>query len=199
MALESICAKLLSGQDAVCEQLKRRYYQQAVVINKSDIDPASVTFTKTDYEAATPTCAYNVQFALKAGKTGYIFRGPQNGDNYFGTFDKALSDLGFTQYTHNASVLIVGATESAKCILESLDRGSFVVAYQFTDGTVEMYGFENGLSTGDYTYDVQGGGGGTAIVLSSNENTPENYLPLIYASSTPGQEGEDFDSAFAAV
>lgn len=199
MALESICAKLLAGQDSVCEQLKRRYYQQAVVINKSDIDPETVTITKTDYASETPTCAYNVAFQLKPGKTGYIFRGPQNGSNYFGSFDKALSDLGFTQYTHNASVLIVGATEDAKCILESLDRGSFVVAYQFTDGTVEMYGFENGLSTGDYTYDVQGGGGGTAIVLSSNENTPENYLPLIYKAAVPGQEGEDFDSAFSNI
>ena len=197
MALESICAKLLAGQDSGCETLKRRYFQQAVIINKSDIDQATVVIEKTDYDLPVPVCKYSGTFSLKEGKTGYMFIGPQNGDNYLGTFDKATSDLGFTQYTHNASILIVGATEAAKCILESLDKGAFVVAFQFSDSTVELYGFENGLSTGDYTYDVQGGGGGTVIVLSSNENSPENFLPLIYKSLVPGQESEDFDSAFA--
>ena len=196
MATVSACAALLAGQDTSCETPKRRYYQQAVVINKADIDPTSVTITKTDYEAPTPTCSYNAQFSLKEGKTGYKFIGPANGSNFFGTTDKTTSDLGFPQYKHNANLLLIGATESAKCILEALDKGSFVVAYQFTDGTVEIYGFENGVSTGDYSYDVQGGGGGSAIILSSNDNAPENYLPLIYKSGTLGGEEADFDSAF---
>lgn len=196
MAEESICAKLLVGQDSACQVLKRRYFQQAVVINRSDIDPTSVTIEKTDYEAVTPECKYNVAFSLKEGKTGYKFIGPANGSNFFGSTAKATSTLGFPQYIHNGNILLVGATESAKCILESLDKGSFVVAYQFTDGTVEIYGFEFGLATGDYTYDIQGGGGGSAIVLSSNENAPENYLPLIYKAAVPGGEGADFDAAF---
>ena len=195
MARESICALLLNGQNAVCDPLKRRYYQQAVIINKSDI--LTYTITRTDYESPSPVCAYNVTFTLKDGKSGYFFEGPQNGSNYSGTFDKTTSDLGFAQYKHNANFLIVGASEDAKCVLDSLDKGSFVVALQFTDGTVEIYGMENGLSTGDYTYDIQGGGGGTAIILSSLETTPENYLPLVYVSANPGQESEDFDDAFA--
>jgi len=196
MAIESICATLLAGQETTCEPIKRRYFQQAVIIPKQDIDPSSVVITKTDYESETPTCSYNVSFQLKEGKSGKVFIGPSNGSNFFGAYDKTTSDLGFSQYTHRASILIVGATEVAKCILESLDKGNYVVAYQFTDGTVEVYGFENGLSTGDYSYDVQGGGGGSVIELTSNENAPENYLPLIYKSLTPGQEGEDFDSGF---
>lgn len=196
MATQSVCATLLAGQDSTCEAPKRRYFQQAVIINRSDIDPTSVVIVKTDYEAVTPECKYTVTFALKEGKTGYKFIGPSNGSNFFGTFDKSNSDLGFNQYKHNANILIVGASESAKCILEGLDKGSYVVAYQFTDGTVEMYGFENGMSTGDYTYDPQGGGGGSAIILSSAEVAPENFLPLIYKSLVPGEEGADFDSAF---
>lgn len=197
MARVPNCALLLNGQDAVCTPPKRKYFQQAVVINKSDIDPESVVITRTDYDIAEPVCAYNVEFSLKDGKTGYFFQGPEKGSNYFGTFDRSTSDLGFAQYIHNANMLIVGADEASKCVLESLDKGNFVVAYQFTDGTVEVYGMENGLSTGDYTYDVQGGGGGTAIILASNENAPENYLPLIYKSAVPGSETEDFDAAFA--
>jgi len=196
MAEQSVCAQLLTGQDSACTPLKRRYFQQAVVMNKSDIDATTVVIEKTDYDLPTPVCKYNVAFSLKEGKTGYKFIGPANGSNFSGAFNKATSDLGFPQYIHTANLLLVGATEAAKCILESLDKGSYVVAYQFTDGTVEIYGMEHGLSTGDYTYDVQAGGGGSAIILSSNELAPENYLPMIYKSGTPGGEEADFDSAF---
>lgn len=195
MAVDSLCAKLLSGQDASCESPKRRYFQQAVVINKSDID--SYTINRTDFDAENPTCAYNVQFVLKEGKTGYLFQGPEAGSSYFGTFDKTLSDLGFNQYNHNVNMVVIGATEAAKCILEALDKARLVVALQFTDGTVEIYGIENGLSTGDYTYDVQTNGGGSAIILSSSETAPENFLPMVYAPQPGGDAGADFDSLFA--
>lgn len=195
MAIVSLCAKLLSGQDASCVPLKRRYYQQAVVINKSDID--EYTITRTDYESDTPTCAYNVAFTLKDGATGYLFQGPESGSSYFGNYAKTTSDLGFAQYAHTAQILVVGSTEDAKCVLDSLDKGSFIVALQFTDGTVEIYGMDNGLSTGDYSYDIQAGGGGSVIALSSKETSPENYLPLVYVSAVPGQESADFDSKFA--
>lgn len=199
MARTSLCAKILNGQDAVCEAPKRRYFQQAVIINKSDIDSSTVVKNLTDFESETPTCEYSVSFALEEGKTGYFFQGPETGSSYYGSFDKSLNDLGFIQYTHNASILIMGSSEEAKCILDSLGKGSFVVAFQFTDGTVEIYGFDNGLVAQDYTYDPQGGGGGTAIVLSSQETSPENYVPFVYKSLTPGSESEDFDSAFSNI
>lgn len=194
MAVASICGTLKNGQDASCVAPARRFYQQAVIINKSDIDPESVVLSVPTAEA--PDCLYNVQFSLKEGKTGLRFTGPESGSSYKGYFDKSLSDLGFAQYIHNAQILVVGSTEEAKCILDSLSKGKYVVVYQFTDGTVEVYGFENGLTTGDFTYDVQEGGGGTAIVLSSLETAPENYVPLVYKSSVEGGETADFDSNF---
>lgn len=195
MAVLPLCARLLSGQDAACVSLKRKYFQQAVIINKADIE--EYTITKTDFESETPTCAYTVEFTLKEGTTGFRFTGPENGSSYFGRYNKTVSDLGFVQYAHEVQMLVVGADEATKCILESLDKGSFIVALQFTDGTVEIYGFENGLSTGDYTYSIQENGGGTAVILSSNETTPEGSLPLVYVSAVPGEEGADFDAAFA--
>lgn len=197
MAITSNCALLLAGQDSACEAPARKFWQQAVIINKADIDPESVTITLTDFDSENPVCAYNVKFSLKDGKTGLSFIGPESGASFFGSFDKALSDLGHTQYTHNASVLVVGNTESAMCILDSLSKGLFIVAFQYTDGTVVIYGLENGLTAQDFTYDPQAGGGGQAIVLSSLENAPERYLPLIYKSEIPGNETADFDSAFA--
>ena len=195
MAIASICGTLKNGQDASCVAPVRRYFQQAVVINQDDIDQTTVDITVPTAE--NPTCAYNVAFSLKEGKTGYRFAGSENGSTYKGYFDKSVSDLGFVQYKHNSQLLVVGADEESKCVLDSLGKGNYVVANQFSDGTVEIYGMQNGLVAGDYTYDVQEGGGGTPIILSSRETAPENYVPLIYKSATLNGENADFDSAFA--
>ena len=195
MAVIPLCARLLVGQESACVPLKRKYFQQAVVINKADIETMSVT--RTDFDSPTPTCNYKVKFTLKDGKTGFRFTGPENGNSFFGRFNKTTSDLGFASYTHEVQMLIVGADEASKCILESFDKGSYIVALQFSDGTVEIYGQENGLSTGDYTYSVAENGGGSLVILNSNEQTPESYLPLIYESAVPGSETEDFDALFA--
>lgn len=193
MAVLNLCAKLVNGLDVSCESPVRKYYQQAVLINKTDIEDYTITPPAPEYDQ----CNYTVTFELGSGTTGYRIIGPQGGSSFFGSVEKSRNDLGYPQYLHVPSILIAGVTEEVKCILDSLDKGSFVVAMQLTDGTVEIFGMENGLTTGDYTYDIQGGGGGTAIVLSSLEDAPERYLPLIYESDTPGNEGIDFDDAFA--
>jgi len=194
MAITSICGILKNGQDAACVAPVRRFYQQAVIINISDINPTSVVLSTPN--PLTGICAYNVKFSLKEGKTGLRFTGSEAGSSYKGFFDKSVSDLGYTQYKHNAQILVVGSTEAAKCILDSLGKGKFVVAYQFTDGSVEIYGFQNGLSAADFTYDVQDGGGGTAIVLSSMDISLENYVPLVYKSLVLNGETADFDANF---
>lgn len=195
MAIQSICGTLKAGQDLSCITPARRYFQQAVIINKSDID----TYTITAPNGVAPdSCEYQVEFTLKDGKTGYRLMGSENGSTYRGYFDKSIAEtLGQPQYIHNVQILIAGVDRATKCILDALDKGSYVVALQFSDNTVEIYGIQNGLTTGDYTYDVQEGGGGTAIVLSSRENAPEGYLPLVYKSATPDGEVADFDSEFA--
>lgn len=196
MARESLCAKLMADQNFACTTPVRKYVQQFVAINKSDIDPATIVVLKTDSTAENPVCTYNVTFELFAGKKGFFFQLPENGTSVFGTFDKSRSELGYTQYIHNVNAFVAGVSEQAKCILEALDKGSYVVALQLADGTVEIYGLENGLSTGDYTYDVQTNGGGTAIILTSNESTPEGNIPLVYKPAAAGSANADFNSAF---
>lgn len=192
MAITTLCARLLSGHDAACETLTRRYFQQAVIINKADIDPSFTITTPTE-----ATCAYNVVFTLKEGATGYLFTGPESGSVFFGSVGKSRSDYGFPQYSHNVQMLLTGASEDAKCILDSLDKGSFVVALQLMDGTVEIYGFGNGLTTSDYDYNLQEGGGGAPVTLSSLENTPESRLPYVYKSAVAGNESAEFESLFS--
>jgi|SRR5690606_30723926 len=193
MAVQSICAKLFNDLDISCIAPARKFWQQAVLINKSDIDEYTVTLPN----AETEECNYKVAFTLKAGTTGYRILGPEVGSSFYGSYDKSRSDIGFAQYIHNVGFLIAGETEASKCILDSLDKGSFVVALQLKDGTVLIYGIVNGLTTGDYSYNIQEGGGGTQIILSSLEDAPEGNLPLVYESAVPGQETEDFDDAFA--
>lgn len=193
MAVQSVCSKLFNDLDGSCVSPSRKYYQQAVVINKSSLD--TFTITKQDFD--TETCNYKVTFKLKAGETGYRISGPEAGSSFYGSYDKSRSDLGYPQYIHNTGILISGVDEASKCILDSLDKGSFFVVLQLKDGTVEVFGIENGLTTGDYSYNIQEGGGGTQIILSSIEDSPENSLPLVYESEVPGQENEDFDDAFA--
>lgn len=196
MAVPSLCGKLLGGQDIACAAPVRKYYQQAVVINRSDIDFENSVVTKPDPTADPATCDYSVQMVLKEGAVGYRFTGPEKGSSYYVTYDKSRSDLGITQYIHNGNILIVGASEEDKCKIDALDKGNFVVAFQLMDGTVEIIGWEYGVGTGDYTGDLQTNGGATSIILSSDENAPESMLPLVYVSETPGQENEDFDDAF---
>lgn len=192
MAVQSLCAKLVNGLDGSCISPVRKYYQQAVLINKTDIESYTVSLP----DAETGTCDYKTTITLKEGTTGYRITGAEAGSSFYGSFSKSRSDLGYPQYIHNTGILITGASEEAKCILDSLDKGSFVVALQLKDDTVEIYGLVNGLNSGDYEYNLQDGGGGTQIILSSLEDAPEANIPLIYESDTPGNETIDFDAAF---
>ena len=134
---------------------------------------------------------------LKAGKSGVQVKLPDNGSSIKGFFAKSKTDNGFVQYLHQVQILVAGASAETKCILDKLDRGRYVIAVQLSDGTVEIYGYENGLSTGDYAYDIQEGGGGSLIILQSDENAQEGTLPLVYKSNPVGTEDADFNEQFA--
>lgn len=194
MAILSLCGRLGNGLDLGCIAPTRKYFQQIVLINKSDI--AEYTINKPDPFATPPVCAYNVEFTLKEGTIGYRISGVESGSTFFGSFDKSKSELGFAQYVQNVQILMVGVSEEVKCIQDQLDKGSFVAAMQLKNGIVEIFGLENGLTTGDYSYNIQEGGGGVALMLSSLENSPESSLPLIYKSATLGGENADFDALF---
>lgn len=193
MANTSICAELTTGLDLSCvRSLPKKYYQEAVVINFADIDrEASVV------GALDAACDYTVQMVLKAGKTGVQIKLPDNGSTIKGFFAKSRSELGFVEYLHQVQILVAGASAETKCTLDKLDRGRYVIAVQLSDGTVEIYGYQNGLSTGDYTYDIQEGGGGSLVILQSDEAAQEGMLPLVYKSTVPGSEDADFNEQFA--
>lgn len=193
MAVTSPCALLANGQDNSClTEIVRKYYQQVVLINRSDI----VDIVQTVPTAEDPACVYTVGFSLKEGTTGYRIAGIEAGSVYKGYFDKSVSDLSYPQYIHHVDMVLMGVGQDTKCLLDSLSRGSFVAALQIGE-TIEIYGIGSGLSIDDFTFDVGEGGGGSLLTLSSLENAPESRLPFIYVPAEGGDAIADFDALFA--
>lgn len=192
MAIASICGTLGQGIDQAClTNIVKKFYQQMVVINKIDINPATVVYQLPTL--ATPT-AYNIFFELKIGKSGFLFKGIEANRTLSGMAEKSTGENIGSQYAHKVNYTILSASEQIKSILNSFDKGKYVVALQLLNGDVEVYGFENGLSSADYTYDIQGAGGATVLVLESKESEFESTLPLHFKSADPNA---DFDSLFA--
>lgn len=189
MAVTSVCGQLNRGQDLSCPNLAKKYFQQAIVINRQDIENYQVQIDSTKNE-------FYVSFNLKKGKTGYLFRGKEAGSSFFGSADKSTTEQGMIQYLHKTNLILQTADVEGKLSQHELDNGSFLVALQLTNNTVEIYGMEFGMSTADYTLDLQANGGVNTVVLQSFENSQENYLPLIYQSEVEGSENADFDSLF---
>lgn len=191
MALPSVCGTIKSGLDFTCSSAPSKYFQQVVIINRSDIAEYTVNTSETG-----ETCNKNVQFTLKPGKVGYRFSLPENGSAVSGGYDVSRNDFGFSTFLHRVNLALTDATEAEKCNIEGMVKGSFVAAIQRGE-IVEIYGIQNGLSAADFTSDPQANSGFVQISLQSLEGSLEPNVPLVYKSEVPGQEVEDFDSNFA--
>lgn len=196
MANTIICAELKEPIDNSCNRkVPKGYHQEAVFINFNDIDrEASVVGNLNG-----STCDYTVQMVLKTGKKGIQGKWPDSGSAIKGFFDKSSDTYNNPQYLHKAQFLMLGASAETKCQMDKLDHGLYVAVLQLKDGTVEVYGWENGLYTTDYTYDISEGGGGSLIVLQSKETEQESMLPLVYKPQTGGDANADFNEQFEAA
>lgn len=191
-----ICEKIRNGLAADCGNFARKYYQQAVIVNREDILGKRIVVSSVDMEGIY-TCRNRVYFNLAEDLKGYRFSLNENAESIFGFFDKTVIE-GIPQYSHTVNIVAMGISEETKCALSQLDYGDYFAALQFYDGTVEIFGFEFGLSTQNYTFDPQNGGGGSVLKLQSLSDALEDAIPFIYAS-TEGTELEDFDNDFQNV
>lgn len=187
--------KLRSGLDMSCGNFAKRYAQQIVLVNRIDIELKAILTSVTGIDDSYE-CRHRVYFKLFDGKTGYRFTMNQNAAVIFGSAEKT-TEQGIPQYLHIVNLAVLGVSEESRCVLSQMDYGDYFAALQYGDGTIEIYGFEYGLSSTDYTYDPANTGGGALIKLSNLEDSLEDALPFFYRSSTPGGEVTDFDNAFA--
>lgn len=197
MALPSVCALLKNGLDLSCERPVGKYYQQVVLINYSDIDPATIVAPWTDDYPTEEDCQYFAQFVLEDDTSGFRFMFPEKSAAIFGTADMATNDQGYTTFLHHLNMLVASATEEQKCVLDAILKGKFVAAVQLMNGVVEIYGLQYGLFADDVTIDGQTNAGATPIILSSREGGEENTLPLVYKPQQGGDATADFDANFA--
>lgn len=188
------CFKLRQGLDLNCPPRFNKYFQQVVLVNREDVLNKRIVTSYTSIEDVY-TCRHRVLFNLKEGATGYRFSVNENATSIFANAEKTVSE-GIPQYMHNVAVILGGVTEEIKCLLEQLDYGDYFAALQFSDGTIEIFGFEFGLSTNTYTYDGQAG---NPITLKSPSESLENYLPFVYQSSVDGNEISDFNNNFSDI
>lgn len=168
----SACAALNKELDLSCSSQKKKYVQRVVIMNRKDIKQS---FFRSDF-------VYNrVTFNLKEGKQGYVVSTSDIANIITGTFSKS-DQGGVPVYTHRIKFPIVGADEFIKVMLKQLDASDLFAALQFTDGSVEIYGFNFGLKSVPYEYGPGSNLGGSIITMESA--VPEYEPPLIYFPST---------------
>lgn len=193
----SICEQLRNGQDSACLVPERKYYQQCVLVNRSDVNNSRIVTSSVDIDG-NYLCRHRVFFDLKDDTTGYRFTAGENGLTVFGISEKTVVN-GIAQYSHSVNIIIVGVDEDAKCLLKQLDGGDYFAALQYYDGTVEIFGFEYGLTTSNYSYDPANLSGGAIIKLNSLADSLEDEPPFVYRTQTPNKEITDFDNNFVGV
>lgn len=179
------CVKLLKGLDLNCLEGINRYYQNLVLINRSDVDESIIKSNNTQHR---------VSFNLHPEASGILFSGNEAANIFEGTYNKS-EDKGIPLYTHNLQLPIIGVEEEIKVLLKQLDSADFFAAIQFQNGIVEIYGFENGLSTDNYTYQPQSSSGGAIVPLTSRNQ--EYNPPYIYYGK--GLENQHFNTLFAGI
>lgn len=183
------CEKLRAGLDLSCGNIVKNYYQQLVLINRGDILNKQILTSVTNIDD-TYDCRHRVIFNLKPDLSGFMFKISENASSIFGSFDKSVLE-NVPQYLHAVMVAVLGVNQAVKCVLKQLDNADYFAALQMYDGTVEIYGFEFGLTTNNYTFDPQNSDGGALIKLSSSSDALEDEVPYIY-----GGNPEDFDNLF---
>ena len=190
------CENLQQGMDLRCSTYSQKYYQQLVLINREDILNKRIVTSNTDI-GGVYHCANRVFFNLKEDLKGFRFSMNENASAIFGNVDKSIVES-IPQYSHGVSIVVMGVDEPTKCLLSQLDYGDYFAALQYYDNTIEIFGFEFGLSTINYNYDPHNSGGGAVIRLASLSDALEDNLPFVY-KSTEGTEVSDFDNNFQNV
>lgn len=179
------CKKLLKGIDLNCINLVNKYYQNVILINKSEVDEHIISTTDTQHR---------ISFNLLEGKSGHLFRASEITSLLSASFSKS-EDNGIPVYEHRVQIPVSGATENVKTLLKQLDGSDYFAAIQLKNGIVEIYGFDNLLKTSNYDYESQSPLGGAVIQMVSK--IEEYEPPYVYYAA--GFEDAHFNDLFGGI
>ena len=140
---------------------------------------------------------------MKEGEKGVLFKLNRNAKLITAMYSKSTEEeSGLPVYNHQSTITAHGADEMTKSILATLDLGRVVAVNKFetpTGNLYEVFGWTNGLTTGDYDYDITGSNGVVPITLESGEDFLESHVPYVFKSDSEGQEDLDFEDFFSPV
>lgn len=187
------CVTVKSGFNGRCFKGKKKYEQEFVLVNKADVKSYIISLKSQN------NCQNRVYFNLNESKKGLRFSASDRSDSIRGLFNKVTKGS-IVEYEHTVESILFGNDESTKCLYRALSTGDYFIALQ-VGNTIEIYGFEFGLTLSDDVWDLTESGGVIPITFKSEDEAFENSPPLIYKSpmkstSTPVK---DFDDLFEDV
>lgn len=195
------CFKIKRDYDIGCATPTRKFAQQVVLVNKSDVYLQGVKNLVSQSgcigNMSDEACyQHALYFNLLEGKRGFRITVPETSASVFAKFEKSTLN-GTPQYRHSIQIPLTGMDEELMCFLKELDNGDYFGAVQFGNQII-ILGYDYGLSTNDYSFDPQNSFGGGLITLTSNDDYLEDEPPFIYKSQN-GTEIEDFDNNFEDI
>jgi len=169
------CFNLLYNRDYTCKAYKRRYLQKIVLVRDTDVS----TYKVYNDEVGSGRCLINIEFITPI--TLKVLSYNANANIVFGSVDKSIkNDL--VQYKHKVQLAIFDVSQQAKVVLRSLDNAKYFALLMYENGTIEVYGFHNGLRTANYQYDPANNQGGGLITLESVSD--EYTMPYVLTNNT---------------
>lgn len=173
--------------------LAKGAYNEAVIINRNDIDFNSTT-TGADGSVSS--------LVLKSGKVGYKCLQP--GNKPFGTGNTALvvGDYQNT-WTHQVPVIVLAHDADVTTnIIEALGKGEFVLVVKMkntgdtttANGRYQIFGYDNGLRASEQTHTISDdtlGSGWSTTLQEEGAMKPARFLV--------GATAEATDQAYAAL
>lgn len=186
------CEDLIRGYSVGCTNDQRLFVQKLVLINKSNVLEYFVRKSSVDIEDNF-NCNHNIVFRLNEGEKGKLISQIDNARNVFATHERS-EDSNISEWLHSVNFIIQGYNESLICFLNNLNVAHYFAAAMLTDGTVIIYGFDNGLRPNNYSVDLQGNNGVTNIKLETSKGEEEQEQPYIYGGNI-----SDFDNLFQDI
>lgn len=175
-----VCEKLKEGFSA-CNANYKRYEQNVMLVNFDNVKSFSIDFPE-------------IEIKFNGTPYGYEFKSSENGNVIFGYIEKEETSEGLPEYNHGLRVVLKGVGKKTKEALKKLDFSNYFGIVKYSDGTNEVFGFENGLKTDDYTASPAESGGAFVIPLISYE--PENIATYVIKKDIFKKRGASFNNDF---
>jgi hypothetical protein len=184
----SVCGKLSQGIAIDCDALSTPGLRDKLFLINFD-EKGTLTRLPNNPLAASA-------ITLAASALAYEFEGLNNSVD--GNVDAVKP--GFrTLFSHNVTFRVFEVSATSKKVISDITKGKYVAILVTNSETIEILGWKSGLTIAEGTiqnYKDLETGGGFVINLVSDEESPEDDLPISFVGSTSPY---NFNAALATI